>query len=463
MGKFKFNNEVDIEADIAHVQGCKDGECFRCKYLKHREVWKKKLPWLIEKKEGNDWGLLCQLCAQHVPNLSFGRDGFQGPGTLNTLQRHESSHQHQMAERMAFGGYDEFAGWAPSAEEFEKFAGLRLTHSSLRKLGTKGMGGRWKLGRLQNCLGMSVQRLDCSFLLASEAVVLHQDVRRLVLMVRFRACSHTLEVRTGLLGIYHLEDSTSTSLVSACEQILWGFVEEDADKYEKLRQKVILLNMDAAADEQLAGRLMKMSEGLYPNAKAVTRDRCHAARRILQRPFKAVPEIWQTFSDLVWGSTSMPNTIQSSDVLRKVFNQHICATESTVQGARIKSLSLRKQRFDSHQKATGRLCLWMHATVMTAIYAATFRKNDRDGERALQFLRGVSEEKMVLLAMLADFSDEATSAIRVMDSEDSDTASHVMELDVFCSRVKHLFIDQNASHSGYTKFVIDQLQKRIAS
>lgn len=423
----------------------------------------KKLPWLIEKKDGNDWGLLCQLCAQHVPNLSFGRDGFQGPGTLNTLQRHESSHQHQMAERMAFGGYDEFAGWAPSAEEFEKFAGLRLTHSSLRKLGTKGMGGRWKLGRLQNCLGMSVQRLDCSFLLASEAVVLHQDVRRLVLMVRFRACSQTLEVRTGLLGIYHLEDSTSTSLVSACEQILWGFVEEDADKYEKLRQKVILLNMDAAADEQLAGRLMKMSEGLYPNAKAVTRDRCHAARRILQRPFKAVPEIWQTFSDLVWGSASMPNTIQSSDVLRKVFNQHICATESTVQGARIKSLSLRKQRFDSHQKATGRLCLWMHATVMTAIYAATFRKNDRDGERALQFLRGISEEKMVLLAMLADFSDEATSAIRVMDSEDSDTASHVMELDVFCNRVKHLFIDQNASNSGYTKFVIDQLQKRIAS
>ena len=259
-----------------------------------------------------------------------------------------------------------------------------------------------------------------------------------------------------MLGIYHLEDSTSTSLVSACEQILWGFVEEDADKYEKLRQKVILLNMDAAADEQLAGRLMKMSEGLYPNAKAVTRDRCHAARRILQRPFKAVPEIWQTFSDLVWGSASMPNTIQSSDVLRKVFNQHICATESTVQGARIKSLSLRKQRFDSHQKATGRLCLWMHATVMTAIYAATFRKNDRDGERALQFLRGISEEKMVLLAMLADFSDEATSAIRVMDSEDSDTASHVMELDVFCSRVKHLFIDQNASNSGYTKFVIDQ-------
>ena len=459
MGRFK----VDVKAHMEHVETCEDASCFRCRYLMHREAWTKTLPWLVEKSEG-EWGLLCSLCVHCVPHLAFGQDGFRGPGTFNALRRHESSKQHQTALQMAFGADDPFSGWAPSKDEFEKFASSRLTAASLRAMDKKvGLGGRWKLGRLQNCLGQACQRLDCAFLLSSEAIALHQDVRRLVLMIRYRACNYNLETRTGLMGIFHLEDSTSASLVLACESILWNFVEEDAAKYDALRHKVILINADAAPDEQLAGRLMQTNEGLYPSAKAVTRDRCHAARRLLQRPFKAVPVIWETFSALVWGSQSMPSTIQSSDVLRAVFNKYTRATESTIRGDRIKSLSLRKQRFDSHQKVTGRLCLWLEATVMTAIYAATFRRGERDGDRAVQFLRDISEEKMLLLAMVADFSDEATSVIRMMDTEDSDIAGHVMELDSFASRVKHLFVDEKATGSGYTKFVLEQLEKRIVS
>ncbi|CAL1127804.1 unnamed protein product, partial [Cladocopium goreaui] len=327
---------------------------------------------------------------------------------------------------------------APPKKEFEEFATKRQAAGSLRSM--KAVGGRWKLARLQNCLGGACQRIDAAFLLSSTCIVLHQDVRRLVLMVRFRACNDKLEVKRGLLGIHHLQDSMTESLVQGTRAILSQFVEGDEDQMAALQQKVILLNMDAAADEQLAGRLMACNDGLFPGVKQVCRDRAHAARRVISRPFKASAEIWDVFQALIWGNASMPATIQSSDVLRKVFNQYV----KDMGGDRVQSMSLCKQRFDSHQKATGRLILWLRPTIKTAIYATVYRHNLRDGERGALFLRSLSEERVLLLAMVADFTDEATSIIRLMDSEAGDVATHNIELDVFASRVKHLFIDEHA-------------------
>ncbi|CAL1159375.1 unnamed protein product [Cladocopium goreaui] len=248
------------------------------------------------------------------------------------------------------------------------------------------------------------------------------------------------------------------SLVQGTRAILSQFVEGDEDQMAALQQKVILLNMDAAADEQLAGRLMACNDGLFPGVKQVCRDRAHAARRVISRPFKASAEIWDVFQALIWGNASMPATIQSSDVLRKVFNQYV----KDMGGDRVQSMSLCKQRFDSHQKATGRLILWLRPTIKTAIYATVYRRNDRDGERAAFFLRSLSEERVLLLAMVADFTDEATRIIRLMDSEAADVATHNIELDVFASRVKHLFIDEHATKSGYTMFALESLKTPIA-
>ena len=278
-------------------------------------------------------------------------------------------------------------------------------------------------------------------------------------MVRFRACNDKLEVKRGLLGIHHLQDSMTESLVQGTRAILSQFVEGDEDQMAALQEKVILLNMDAAADEQLAGRLMACNDGLFPGVKQVCRDRAHAARRVISRPFKASAEIWDVFQALIWGNASMPATIQSSDVLRKVFNQYV----KDMGGDRVQSMSLCKQRFDSHQKATGRLILWLRPTIKTAIYATVYRHNLRDGERGALFLRSLSEERVLLLAMVADFTDEATSIIRLMDSEAGDVATHNIELDVFASRVKHLFIDEHATRSGYTMFALESLKTPIVT
>ena len=452
------------EKDLKHVEGCHLDldECFQCRFIQHRDTWQRKLPWLIEKGEGKTWGLYCKLCCQHVPEFAFGKHGFNGPGNFFTVSRHQRSKQHLLSLDLA--GLDGVDNRAPSNEEFQSFASKRLTAKSLRSMETSEEAkGRWKLTRLQACLGEAMRQRDRDFLVQCTAIALHQDVRRLVLMIRFRACSyHNLEVRRGLLGCCNLQDGTSESLQAGCLKILAEFAGYDSEMMQMIQDKVVLLNADAAADEQLAMRLMAAGSGLFQNAVACTRDRTHAARRILKRPFAAVPEIWDVFNSLVWNNAAMPTTIQSSDVLRNVFNKYIKLSESELDGSRIKSLSLRKQRFDSHQKVTGRLILWLRATVMTAVYASVHRRTERDGQRAMEFLRNISEEKVVLLAMLADFSDEATAVIRMLDSENSDVASHQLELDAFASRVKHLFIDQKALKSGYTEMALVQLKRPIA-
>ena len=66
-----------------------------------------------------------------------------------------------------------------------------------------------------------------------------------------------------MLGIHHLEDSTTASLIAGTKAVLYQFVQGDEDKFTALHNRVILLNMDAAADEQLAGRLMACNHGIF--------------------------------------------------------------------------------------------------------------------------------------------------------------------------------------------------------
>ena len=220
--------------------------------------------------------------------------------------------------------------------------------------------------------------------------------------------------------------------------------------------------MDAAADEQLAARLMKVSTGLFPNARVVMKDRTHAARRlggsiqcdkvcymfaaeygpvrILSRPFSAIPELDETFSVLISGPRSITRTIQSSQVLSNTFAQYCSQLQSAVKANRVKNLSFRKHRFDSFQNPTSRMILYLEAVIMTAVHASVHRAAERDGERARDFLEYVSEKRLLLLALLADFSDEATSLIRMLDSEDHDMASVMLEVEAFRTRLRTLFI-----------------------
>ena len=162
---------------------------------------------------------------------------------------------------------------------------------------------------------------------------------------------------------------------------------------------------------------------------------------MISRPFKAIPEVREIHDTLILSPASMTRTIQSSDVLGHIFHNNCQLADGKVSGRRIKNLSLRKHRFDSVQKPTGRTILYIDAVIMTAIYASVHRKGQRDGDRANAFLSYINERRLLLLAMMADAADECIVLVRFLDSEDYELSTFMLEIESCMSRLHFLFVE----------------------
>ena len=219
-----------------------------------------------------------------------------------------------------------------------------------------------------------------------------------------------------------------------------------------------VLVADAAADEQLALRMMRQDATMFPETKMVVRDPTHAVQRVLQRPFAAVPEIHLVHSVLITRSDSFTRTIQCSDVLGAAFARFYKKIEGNT---RIRNLQMRKHRFNSSQRPTGRMVLFLRPFVATAIFTTTHRSGERDGNRAEQFLEFLSEPRLLLLAMLADASDEVDILLRFLDEGAYDMATLVSEIQQFVGRISGLFLDGHCRSSGYTEHMLGTLETPI--
>ena len=190
-----------------------------------------------------------------------------------------------------------------------------------------------------------------------------------------------------------------------------------------------LLDADAAADEQLAARLLRAGAGMFSNAKAQQRDRTHASRRLISRPFAAIPEIKEVMEFFLLQSGSILKTINNSLVLQGKFAE-FCK-------GRARNLTFRMHRFNSTSKPASRFVLEFDAVLLTAIWGAV----QRSCPSCKDFLSFVDEKKLLLFAMCADVSDEGLALTRLTDTESYDIAEVILECSAFLSRMKYLFIE----------------------
>ena len=81
-------------------------------------------------------------------------------------------------------------------------------------------------------------------------------------------------------------------------------------------------------------------------------------------------------------------------------------------------------------------------------------------QHGVRFLEWIDEEKLLILGLLADCSDEALQLVRFYDSELHDSAEMQYQLQVFASKLQHLFLEGHAFQAGgYAQHVVDILQK----
>ena len=277
--------------NVGHVMKCKIGNCYRCFYLRRFARWNKQtiVPALGSSFLTNGiwpsgkWGLGCRVCVLAQQSNAFATEGVDC-GKLSNLLRHASSGQHLDAlASLGLSTASRPDKACPSSDDFKKVAKHRLQGSSL-SCPLDGVGGRKKLTNMQECLAEACFNIDRKLLRKAGSISFHQDVRQLILLVRFSACTPDLETAKGLAGYVQLERTRHSDLIHGTRLVLQRFCQSNADEVNNdlllhIKAHTEALDADGAADEQLACRLLRSAQGELPHTKFVTRDRTHAARR----------------------------------------------------------------------------------------------------------------------------------------------------------------------------------------
>ena len=109
-------------------------------------------------------------------------------------------------------------------------------------------------------------------------------------------------------------------------------------------------------------------------------------------------------------------------------------------------LGAAKHRFESWQRPMVQFILTLPAFVQVAQKIAIMRHGKEEARDATSFLEGLTEEKVLLLAMLADAADECLVVTRVFDQEDAEISSQASVLRHFQDRLHALFTKGQVLH-----------------
>ena len=114
-------------------------------------------------------------------------------------------------------------------------------------------------------------------------------------------------------------------------------------------------------------------------------------------------------------------------------------------------------------KPLGRVVLHIGAMIATALAIVTSRKGRAAATLAEAWLAGLSEERYLQAAMMADAADEGLLLVRICDHEIVDTADLPGEVQSFLGRVRFLFGPRGGCTEveGYTKYALTEVRPTV--
>ena len=136
----------------------------------------------------------------------------------------------------------------------------------------QGVAGRHKLRKMLFCLAEAVRERERARLVAARSLTFHSDSSKNRLLLLCEMCGDDLVPGHGLLGTADLEDDCSAAgLMTAMLRILKDLftpligaprcvaeTTTDVQSLAHVASIVDVFNADAAADEQLAGRMLQL-------------------------------------------------------------------------------------------------------------------------------------------------------------------------------------------------------------
>ena len=222
--------------------------------------------------------------------------------------------------------------------------------------------------------------------------------------------------------------------------------------------------VDSAVDELLAGEMGRTQLGsnlklITPECKVLLRDKAHAARRPMSRPWSKCKVLSGLIQKFVSGRGSPARMIQNSLEFRRWFKKNLRAAgwRRAKDNANLRAA---KHRFESLSKPLQRTCLHLFSRVRTMVQIANLR-NDEFGQMAKAFLESTRPDELVLLAMCADAADEMLLFIRFHDDETADVACIAQMVVGTLTNLKELFGESAAclTRPCFTSHMLKALQR----
>lgn len=153
------------------------------------------------------------------------------------------------------------------------------------------------------------------------------------------------------------------------------------------------------------------AERLTPNLKMIGRDKAHAFRRLMSRPYATDQFLDSIVEEYIRDKNSVVQKVQNSFDLKRMMAEEVEAGDSTT-GPKMKSLRAAKHRFESLASPMGRVILYLPEFLKALQRIAL--KTDKAGASASAFLKGLTAEKLVQLGLLADGMDESLLLVRIL-------------------------------------------------
>ena len=208
-----------------------------------------------------------------------------------------------------------------------------------------------------------------------------------------------------------------------------------------------MVAVDCASDEINSVRDMRNpSDGkapLAPNLELIGRDKAHGSRRGVSRPWKADDELNELLETFVSGPRSIVQKLDRSLDLRRMFTKYCSELEGGFLANKKLLVSLRsaKHRFESLATPLGIFVVWFQAFIMTAREIMVMRSGI-EVQCSVEFLHKIDTRTCVMLALMADASDDALSFTRGVDSwENFDPSSVNADVYCFLIRIVELYVD----------------------
>eukprot|EP00974_Lingulodinium_polyedra_P063030 6083459-Lingulodinium_polyedra.AAC.1 len=189
-----------------------------------------------------------------------------------------------------------------------------------------------KVRNMVKALARSCKELDQQFLAKAASITLARDVAEGRMAIRFIAVDRDLKVRKGLLGVQRMHDNKAADIVRATIAVLNRFCRTKTGRLltwlrRRVRSHVHCITVDSASDEVLASEMMRkpimdLIRPVTPHA-IVMRDKAHASRRVLSRPWQAIPALKDVVNRWVRGKSSPCQLVMHSPTFRAWFHSFI--------------------------------------------------------------------------------------------------------------------------------------------